>query len=373
MQRIVETFRSRAFAAMIGETPWGHALAVLASGLPGAGVAMFVQFRGGPTDAGLYLHGIDRAVADLYLRDYAAINPLWPKDYRCDVGRARADFESVPRPVLERSAYYQDFARPHGILGTSGMVISAQPQEAAVITLNMDSTSPDVALLARARLTAVWPMLAAMARYYRALGSRPPGGEAASAHLAALGLDMALVGQDGRLRHATAPEPAPGAMRIVAGRLVLADPEAQNLMRLMLRSDYAGPQRRVVQTGQGLMSLVRHGADSMTRLFAGPTVSVTVDRSRTGRSPAGCDALLARHALTPAERRVVGAILAGHSVSDIAQGAGLSRETIRSQLKSIYAKTGVNTQAGLVRLLGSLSEITRPGDDRSPRPADDTG
>ena len=39
----------------------------------------------------------------------------------------------------------------------------------------------------------------------------------------------------------------------------------------------------VVQTGQGLMSLVRHGADPMTRLFAGPTVSVTVDRSRTGQ------------------------------------------------------------------------------------------
>lgn len=356
MPPIIETFRSRAFAAMLGEIRWEQALAVLSSGLPGASVAMFVQFRGAPTDGGRYLHGIEAGVADLYLRDYAAINPLWGQDLRSQTGRARADFEAVPRAVLERTQYYHDFARPNGILGTSGMVISAQPQEAAVITLNTDSLSPDIALLARDRLTAAWPTLAAIARHYRALGAHPPGIEAASAHMEALALEMALVGQDGRLRHATSPDPAPDLMRVTAGRLTLTEPEAQDLLRLMLRSDYTGPWRRVHRGQKGLLSLVRHLPDPLTRLFAGPTVSVTVDRARAGQSLARRDDMLARLALTPAERRVVAAILTGHSVSEIADAAGLSRETIRSQLKSIYAKTGVNTQAGLVRLLGGLSD-----------------
>ena len=50
---------------------------------------------------------------------------------------------------------------------------------------------------------------------------------------------------------------------------------------------------------------------------------------------------------------------AGRRHVEIAEAASVSRETIRSQLKRLYAKTGVSGQADLVRLVHD--PIYRPG------------
>ena len=55
--------------------------------------------------------------------------------------------------------------------------------------------------------------------------------------------------------------------------------------------------------------------------------------------------------LTPAEVRVATALVAGRKLTDIALAHRTSIETIRSQLKSIYAKTDTHRQAQLLELL----------------------
>jgi DNA-binding CsgD family transcriptional regulator len=55
--------------------------------------------------------------------------------------------------------------------------------------------------------------------------------------------------------------------------------------------------------------------------------------------------------LTPAEARVASGIVSGITVRELAKNASVSRETIRSQLKVILAKTGTRRQIDLARLL----------------------
>jgi len=55
--------------------------------------------------------------------------------------------------------------------------------------------------------------------------------------------------------------------------------------------------------------------------------------------------------LSRAEIAVCHALAAGNSVREIAEARGTSKETVRCQLKSIYAKTGSNGQHSLVSLL----------------------
>jgi DNA-binding CsgD family transcriptional regulator len=55
--------------------------------------------------------------------------------------------------------------------------------------------------------------------------------------------------------------------------------------------------------------------------------------------------------LTPAEARVARSIGEARSVDDIAASAGISRETVRAQLKAVLSKTGVSRQQELVSLL----------------------
>jgi DNA-binding CsgD family transcriptional regulator len=55
------------------------------------------------------------------------------------------------------------------------------------------------------------------------------------------------------------------------------------------------------------------------------------------------------HGLTAAERRLLEALAAGTRVGDYAEQAQLSTNTVYTQLKAIFAKTGHSRQADLLR------------------------
>jgi DNA-binding CsgD family transcriptional regulator len=53
--------------------------------------------------------------------------------------------------------------------------------------------------------------------------------------------------------------------------------------------------------------------------------------------------------LTPAESRLVAAVLNGNTVGGASRELKISKHTARSQLKNVFAKVGVHRQAELVR------------------------
>ena len=55
-----------------------------------------------------------------------------------------------------------------------------------------------------------------------------------------------------------------------------------------------------------------------------------------------------QYGLTLREGQIVDHLVAGGSVAEYAGRQGLSEQTVRSQLKSIFAKTGVSRQAALI-------------------------
>jgi DNA-binding CsgD family transcriptional regulator len=59
--------------------------------------------------------------------------------------------------------------------------------------------------------------------------------------------------------------------------------------------------------------------------------------------------------LTPAEARVARAVAGQSALEAIAQNLGVSRETVRTQLKAVLAKTGVARQGELIGLLSGLT------------------
>jgi DNA-binding CsgD family transcriptional regulator len=62
------------------------------------------------------------------------------------------------------------------------------------------------------------------------------------------------------------------------------------------------------------------------------------------------DLLAERFDLTPAEARVAIHLVEGGDIASYALAAGVSPGTVRTHLKAIFAKTGVNRQAALVKL-----------------------
>jgi len=66
------------------------------------------------------------------------------------------------------------------------------------------------------------------------------------------------------------------------------------------------------------------------------------------------DVLTRLYGLSTAEAEVANMIAEGASPEEIAAARGVAKSTVQSQIKSIFAKTGVNRQSQLVRLLRDL-------------------
>lgn len=73
--------------------------------------------------------------------------------------------------------------------------------------------------------------------------------------------------------------------------------------------------------------------------------------------------------LTAAERTIAEQVLGGASIRDIQAASGVTENTVRTHLKSIYRKTSAHNQADLIRLLKDVSAIAprapsaEPGQD----------
>jgi DNA-binding CsgD family transcriptional regulator len=72
--------------------------------------------------------------------------------------------------------------------------------------------------------------------------------------------------------------------------------------------------------------------------------------------------LAALFGLSPAEARLARAVLTGCTASEYARRAGVRVATIRSQLHSIFVKTGVHRQAQLVALLSKVPALRFAGE-----------
>lgn len=91
--------------------------------------------------------------------------------------------------------------------------------------------------------------------------------------------------------------------------------------------------------------------DATHGLFANAASLLTITPITTADAPSA-DLLRSLFDLTAAEARVARGIVAGQSVTAIAAATGISRETVRTQLKAVLAKVGVTRQAELAALLG---------------------
>jgi DNA-binding CsgD family transcriptional regulator len=71
--------------------------------------------------------------------------------------------------------------------------------------------------------------------------------------------------------------------------------------------------------------------------------------------PSICPELLqSAHGLTPAEARVAIVLLEGRSAQEVADRLGVSFHTVRTQIREVYAKLGVDSRARFVRLMLGL-------------------
>jgi DNA-binding CsgD family transcriptional regulator len=152
-------------------------------------------------------------------------------------------------------------------------------------------------------------------------------------------------------------------IRVNGRRLVVDDPQARGCLERLSEQLRATPGTATLpcdpivirRNGKGPVIarvLPVHGAARTPFLGARAIVTLTAVEPKRGPSPS----LLAKmFGLTPAEARLAAIIAEGCNPEHAADEIGVSRVTVRNQLRAIFAKTDTHRQSELVALLARLT------------------
>lgn len=180
----------------------------------------------------------------------------------------------------------------------------------------------------------------------------------AMAHLIANEAGMTIVGQSGRLAEARAAR-LEDAADVAVIDVNLPDGSGLDLVDdLRRRSDVVGlVVLTMLEDDDTLLRALDYGASALV-LKTAPAEQVFsairhAERSPLAFSAEGLAPALRRRRdappelLTPREREVVAALLAGRSVDETAVQLFMSRSTVKTHLSKVYEKLGVHNRAGL--------------------------
>jgi DNA-binding CsgD family transcriptional regulator len=147
-------------------------------------------------------------------------------------------------------------------------------------------------------------------------------------------------------------------------RVGLVDPAAERLLRRSLSGLSGAPDSAgrsfAARSKTGARTAVIHVIPTPGQardIFDGGEAVLVITPVALRQAP---DAALIRSLfdLTPREARVARGIAQGLSIEDIARRCGVERETIRSQVKAVFAKTGTHRQSEVASLLAGLTTLS---------------
>ncbi len=271
-------------------------------------------------------------------------------------GTAADDAPLLADAASRRDEYYA-WQAEQGFRGTLFFKLVHNRDElgAIAITRAKASRAPDAATLAAAQALA--PRLAAVAAINRRLTALEGINAALERTIAAGGQAFALFGPGARLLHANT--------RYIA-TLDRRDGLNAEIVGQAVRTAEAAGQPHAI-------AIARHGGGRPYRLVLQPVSAAAgearrFDWGRQGAVLAFLDdpdagrgrqdpVLQQLYGLTAAEARVATLIADGEDVDGIARAQGVTVNTVRTQLKSVFAKMGVSRQLGVAQLVRSLPQF----------------
>lgn len=318
---------------------------------------------------------VDLVWAQRFIDYYAALNPLNNVD-DADAYLSRwqaivlTDEDWISKEKLMRTEYYNDFLLPQDLHSTLWIRLEAREHDAATINISgsvkrgrFEERELNLARAYQPHLIRAFKLgkkIGADRRRQRDLNEildfSPSGiilldasGQVRYANRVAehmLSFSGVITLRNGRLCAVL-----PASSKKLEGLIAMAaarDPEIRSGGSMAL------PSRDAARRFSAIVTPV--GRDQFAKFKAEASVCVCLtDLETEGRLPDG--PLRDVFGLTPAEARLAQVLFEGGSVQQIAARFGISSNTVRVQLASIFDKTHTNRQADLVALLSRLSHV----------------
>jgi DNA-binding CsgD family transcriptional regulator len=338
--------------------------------VPGSHANIFIQDTVVREANAIFTWGDDPYWHKLYLEKYAKINPLFPGSLFHDVEEVFTASDVVPTTQIERTSFYREWQEPQGICDVVASILEKSETSCAIIALPRHERLGPIVDSDRERMRLIVPHVRRAILIGKALELQVARAEAFSHAMDGLASAVYLLGPDCAFRHANRSGVSlidrRDLLRISRGQLRLADLAADRELRAAVTAAAMGGDLAlgfkgiaiplVSNDGERYVAHVLPLTGGVRRHGSSPSSAAAIFVQKAALNLATVPELMAKlYGLTPGEIAVLFAIVEIGGIPSVADVMGLSRETVRSHLRNIFAKTAVKRQADLTKLVAQFA------------------
>jgi DNA-binding CsgD family transcriptional regulator len=318
--------------------------------------------------------GDDPAYTESYNQTFCKINPLVvPMFAQSTPGDILAVGDLIPYDEYFASRFYKEWAAPQGYLDAIHLILEKSATAFASVAVARHERHGLVDDAARRRMRLLAPHFQRAVAIGKVIDLHNAEATTLADTLDGMVAGMFLVDAQAHIVHANASghqllrdgKVVTGA----AGRLAVIDRQADQMLREVFAAAHDGD---AAIGGKGIaVPLVVEGGDRwiahVLPLGGGnrrqatncPGAATAVFVSRAALDlPSPLETLATLYKLTPAELRVLMAIVEVGGVPEVAPMLGISETTVKTHLQRIFDKTGNSRQADLIKLVaGYMSPL----------------
>lgn len=345
------------YAALVGEASWTDFLDGLSARVPDGRTILFSCKVEDRNDHLALTSQFEGPELESYAEHYVHTNPWLDHCVLRKVGVGVYSEEILKRETLQRTEFYNDWMIPHDVSCVVGVTIDKYGNCPVIISTLTSQFNPERNKLFSEQLTRISPHLRRAASFYRKKESGWSSYQLGTPLFDDSRVGIVIVGENARPKSMSQmAEAYVQRAKLVTmsplGQIQIRNPDTQAILRSMLRRSYDGPKTQVVRSEAGQVTLVRMEVETISLIMAGPTVIVILEEMGSGQRYKDISHFADSFGLSASEQRALKGVVEGKTVSEIADVAGVSRETIRTQLKSLFSKTNVRSQSELLRIFG---------------------
>lgn len=359
------------YDAAIAPTLWPEALRETARFVGGCSAAIYSKDPTSRSGGVLYDDGgLSPAYRKLYFERYVQLDPATTRHFFTEIGELVATVDIMPHAEFEQSRFFREWVRPQQLVDFVSTVLDRSGTSASMFGVFRHARDGIVDDGVRHRMHLLVPHVRRAALIGRALEQHSARAELLAHSLDTIRAGMFLVGAGATLVHANAAGHdllAPGGpLRVASGRLVAADPALDQCLREAAALGDDGEaqlgERGIAlplagHRGEALVAHVLPLSSSFRRQVGGDhaaRIALFVQRAELHIETAP-EALIRAYQLTPAELRVLLAIVEIGGAPEVAEALGISETTVKFHLRRLYDKTGSRRHADLVKLVAGFA------------------
>jgi DNA-binding CsgD family transcriptional regulator len=309
--------------------------------------------------------GWDPKTYPAYSQHYITSNPWIPNQGKRPTGLVVPAEAMAPRDELIKTEFYQDLLRPVKIDSGIGVTVQRDGRRHMMINVLFPHSTAERDPDSIGRLQRLVPHLLRVAQLNRQFAGLETRAEVAEFALDRLATALFIVDGGAHILHLNASAErtvaASDGLTVIRKGLEPFDPGEGRGLRHLIADALRAPREIGVLPG-GAMRIRRPSGRAPYEVLVAPLSEITIGLNFSGplavvfvRDPEArimtpLERLQRLYALTRSEARLMQALLAGDTLDMSAERFGVTKETLRSQLKAVFLKTDTASQIELIRL-----------------------